>query len=111
MPSACPRESHVGAIYKKRPSCAPPFFLRLAAAGGQAEEKRRRGIYGNSRVDDQHETPPGKRAASKTGTKSYAATTEKPNAKPTILSSPPYKSCPQYDKLKLLLHKGKSEIC
>src|SRR5713226_6662480 len=23
----------------------------------------------------------------------------------------PYKSCPQYDKLKLLLHSGKSEIC
>src|SRR5262249_32121333 len=23
----------------------------------------------------------------------------------------PYKSCPQYDRLKLLLHSGKSEIC
>src|SRR5215469_9045931 len=63
MPSACPRETHVSRLEK---ATAPPdaFFPPPGRLRGLAEEKTDKGFYGLLVLDDQRESPSGKRVAS-----------------------------------------------
>src|SRR5579863_1307929 len=65
MPSARPREFHVGRLQRRDLPYTSRFFLRLAASGGQAEEKTNKGSLAEIAVDGQRESPPDKRVASK----------------------------------------------
>ncbi|HEX7379698.1 MAG TPA: hypothetical protein VF278_21420 [Pirellulales bacterium] len=102
MPPACPEEYRAGCLRNDRRD-AYRFLDRLPAEGGQAVEESA-GFYGPADVENQRESPPGKRVASYREAKASGERHEKTEtstfyegrATPMVIHGG---QCPPYDPL------------